>query len=221
MCCLSCSNASETNSQLFNEEFSNDILHYFLVSSVKKLLRLPCVEESTSEKDVKKSLRLDSPSTEATLTQFLQKEGMSVMFMGMTCKRLSVPKMLSVPLSKRDRKKFPSEGFHYFFGRNSANGTKKFWSCEQKGRCKARIHTTGTTVVMEIGERSHDNSAAAVEVAELVTMIRRHAEDNMEASVQVINKYAVGVSQGARGSLKNLRAHKKVVIRRRNEVIAN
>lgn len=41
----------------------------------------------------------------------------------------------------RHRCKLLDNGFFYVFDKMSTNGRKKFWRCEKKSTCNARIHT--------------------------------------------------------------------------------
>ena len=43
--------------------------------------------------------------------------------------------------TQRDKEKFIENGHMYTFDRYSADMTKKFWRCQEKDFCRARIHT--------------------------------------------------------------------------------
>ncbi|KRY61775.1 hypothetical protein T11_2811, partial [Trichinella zimbabwensis] len=48
-------------------------------------------------------------------------------------------------LSQRGKRKVVFEGYSYVFDR--ATDAKELWRCEERGRCKARLHTVGDSVV--------------------------------------------------------------------------
>uniref|UniRef100_A0A0M3IXM1 FLYWCH-type domain-containing protein n=1 Tax=Ascaris lumbricoides TaxID=6252 RepID=A0A0M3IXM1_ASCLU len=50
--------------------------------------------------------------------------------------------------SNRDRVKLQEGGYLYVFDKLSTNGEKKFWRCERKSECNARIHTDAVTNVV-------------------------------------------------------------------------
>ncbi|XP_076809712.1 uncharacterized protein LOC143452570 [Clavelina lepadiformis] len=43
--------------------------------------------------------------------------------------------------SKRGKEKVIVDGYCYVFDKESASKSKKFWRCEERGKCKARLHT--------------------------------------------------------------------------------
>lgn len=90
-------------------------------------------------------------------------------------------------LSTRGKPKFSSDGFIYVFDALSKNDDEiRFWRCERRGTCKARIHTKNGEIIKKVNLHSHDASAVDVEVAQIVTAIKRRAEDTMEGTIQVI-----------------------------------
>ena len=63
----------------------------------------------------------------------------------------------SIELSEKGREKFTYDGFIYVFDKCSKiDETVKFWRCEQRGRCKGRIHTKNNTVIKEVNIHSHE-----------------------------------------------------------------
>ena len=64
-------------------------------------------------------------------------------------------------LSKRDNPKFSHNGYLFVFDKRSKKDTSiKFWRCENKNECKARIHTKYDEVTKELNHHSHGSSAA-------------------------------------------------------------
>ncbi|XP_050515126.1 uncharacterized protein LOC126890310 [Diabrotica virgifera virgifera] len=67
---------------------------------------------------------------------------------------------------------------------------------------------------------SHDASAVEVEVAQIVTTIKRRAEDTMEGTIQVVNECLNNTSQASQARLPNSCALRKTIRRKRNEIQA-
>ncbi|KAB0793284.1 hypothetical protein PPYR_12904 [Photinus pyralis] len=89
-------------------------------------------------------------------------------------------------LSQRSQAKFCSEGFVYVFDRMSSDGNVKFWRCQERGRCKARLHSGEDGVVLKtINQHSHEASAAKVEVQKIITRIKRRVADTIEPTIQM------------------------------------
>ncbi|VDO82942.1 unnamed protein product [Soboliphyme baturini] len=116
---------------------------------------------------------------------------------------------MPILLSKRVREK----GFCYVFDRKSSKGTIKVWRCEKSNHNEVRIHTTSKAVIRKLNGHSHDSSTIGVEVAELVTGIKRRAEECLEATVQVINQLTDEPLQRVQVALQTLPNFKKIVVR--------
>ena len=115
-------------------------------------------------------------------------------------------------LSKRDNPKFSHNGYLYVFDKRSKKDTSiKFWRCENKNECKARIHTKNDEVTKELNHHSHGSSAASVEVAEIKTSIKRRAGESQEQPSTIINFCTENVSQDTQGALPKLDAMKQIV----------
>ncbi|KRZ00056.1 hypothetical protein T11_8057, partial [Trichinella zimbabwensis] len=119
-------------------------------------------------------------------------------------------------LSQRGKRKVVFEGYSYVFDR--ATDAKELWRCEERGRCKARLHTVGDSVVRKVGSHCHELSAARAEAAVVVTRVKRRAQETMEMTAQVINQCTTSLSQAAQGALLTLRALKQMLRRRRNKL---
>ncbi|KAM3722175.1 Vesicle-fusing ATPase [Dirofilaria immitis] len=60
----------------------------------------------------------------------------------------------------RHRCKLQEDGYFYVFDKMSTNGQKKFWRCEKKSTCNARIHTDAITneIVKRATQHNHPSS---------------------------------------------------------------
>lgn len=124
-------------------------------------------------------------------------------------------------LSKRGNEKFSYNGYLYVFDKVSKrDGSLQFWRCEEVGRCKGRIHTRAGEVVNEINNHSHPSSAAAIQVATVVTKMKRRAEETMEGTSVVINQCVIDVPQAVLASIPNNAALRKIIRRKRNQINA-
>ncbi|EJW85091.1 flywch zinc finger domain-containing protein [Wuchereria bancrofti] len=66
----------------------------------------------------------------------------------------------------RHRYKLQDDGYFYVFDKMSRNGQKKFWRCEKKGTCNARIHTDVATneVLKRATQHNHPSSLVRPEM---------------------------------------------------------
>ncbi|CAH1110689.1 unnamed protein product [Psylliodes chrysocephalus] len=107
-------------------------------------------------------------------------------------------------LTERGKDKFSANGYLYVFdGVCKSDENVKFWRCERRGRCKARIHTKNNSIIKEVNVHTHDFSAVSEEVAELVTKIKKRVEEITESTVQVINECVSNVLQACQAKLPN------------------
>lgn len=126
-------------------------------------------------------------------------------------------------LSRQGKEKFAVNGYLFVFDRTSSCGTTKFWRCERKSECKARIHTRDGIVIKTVNEHIHDSSAAKVEAAKVVTQIKRRAESTLETTSQVLNECISagnGIPRSVQAVLPRQAALKKTIRRKRNEISA-
>ncbi|XP_050516377.1 uncharacterized protein LOC126891239 [Diabrotica virgifera virgifera] len=123
--------------------------------------------------------------------------------------------------SKRGGSKFIHDGFAYVFDKASkADNTLKFYRCEQKDRCKARIHVQNNAVIKFLNDHSHEPTPAKIEVDAAKTKIKQLSESSREPTVQVINQCIDNLSQAAQASMPDQCALRKIVRRKRHEVLA-
>ncbi|XP_031338353.1 uncharacterized protein LOC116167424 [Photinus pyralis] len=124
-------------------------------------------------------------------------------------------------LSEKGKQKFTENGFIYVFDTFSkSDNSIKFWRCEKRKECKARVHTRNGEVLKKINDHCHDSSAVSVEVAQVVTKVKKRAVETIEGTIQVINECMVNTTQAAQAVLPNTCSLRKLVRRKRNEVNA-
>ncbi|KAF0985730.1 hypothetical protein HZS_2520, partial [Henneguya salminicola] len=121
--------------------------------------------------------------------------------------------------SKRGKEKLNYEGHFYVFDKLSADRSKKFWRCELKNECKARLLTTGTNMVLvQMNQHSHGSDAAQLQVAKLMGRIKRRATETTEIPSVILNCALQQASAAAvQAKMPNKDAIRKVIQRRRNE----
>jgi len=124
--------------------------------------------------------------------------------------------------TKRDEDKFCQDGYFYIFDRFSVDKSRKFWRCERKKDCKARLHTDAVTSNVEkiVDVYSHDSNAARVEVLKTITALKRRATESNEGTSQLIINCVQNLSQAAQGQLPPLPAIRKLERRQRVRVQA-
>ncbi|KAF0992090.1 hypothetical protein HZS_2640 [Henneguya salminicola] len=90
--------------------------------------------------------------------------------------------------SKRGKEKLNHEGHFYMFDKLSAFRSKKFWRCELKNECKARLHTTVYNLfLMQINQHSHRRDIAQLQVATVMSGIKRRAPETTEIPSVILN----------------------------------
>ena len=122
-------------------------------------------------------------------------------------------------LTKRGKEKFAHNGFLYVFDKTSKTDELKYWRCEQKNRCKARLHTKAGEVVKELNSHWQEACAAQVEVALVKTKIKRRAEETFESPTVVVNECLTDISQSSLAAIPHMAALRKIIHRKRNSVM--
>ena len=123
-------------------------------------------------------------------------------------------------LTKRGKEKFAHNGFLYVFDKTSeADNELKFWRCEQKNRCKARLHTKAGEVMRELNNHSHEASAAQLEGALVKTKIKKKAEETLASPTVVVNECLTDISQASLAPIPNRSVLRKIIRRKRNSVM--
>ena len=102
--------------------------------------------------------------------------------------------------TERGNDKLCYEGHMFVFDKFSANGKVKFWRCQFRGSCKARLHTSAATraVVNILGTHSDPSDAAAVEVAVVKNKLKIRAAETQETPSQLINHVLAGTNASER-----------------------
>lgn len=122
--------------------------------------------------------------------------------------------------SKRGKPKFVHNGFIYIFDKLSQNQLTTFYRCEQKDRCKARIHVQNGEVTKILNNHCHDATPAKVEVDISKTKMKQRAAESNEPTAQVINACIGNLSQAGQASMPNLNSLRKIIRRQRNQIDA-
>uniref|UniRef100_A0A915AW64 Vesicle-fusing ATPase n=1 Tax=Parascaris univalens TaxID=6257 RepID=A0A915AW64_PARUN len=91
--------------------------------------------------------------------------------------------------SNRDRVKLQEGGYLYVFDKLSTNGEKKFWRCERKSECNARIHTDAVTnvVVKRASEHNHPSNVEITSSGSVLSGPKRRAYEPIEDLSQLDN----------------------------------
>jgi len=104
----------------------------------------------------------------------------------------------------------------YVFDRLSADWPKKFWSCQLKTECKARLHMTADSseVVVQMNQHTHGSDAVQLQAAVMTGMKRRAAESTEIPSV-ILNTALQGTSSAVQAKLPRKDAVRKLIQRSR------
>ena len=115
--------------------------------------------------------------------------------------------------SKRGKDKYTEGGHSYRFDKFSADGRLKFWRCDRKRVCKARIHTADGRVVKRMNDHTHPGDAAHLEVQKAVTSLKERAANTQDSTGQVVAAAVANLSQAGQGALPDIRYMKRTVQR--------
>lgn len=120
--------------------------------------------------------------------------------------------METVP-SKRGTSKFLHEGYFYVLDRFSADHSKKFWRCELKNECKARLHTTidNEQILLQMNDHNHGSDAAKTEADKIMAGIKRKATQTAEIPSVILNTALQGTSSPIQAKIPNKDAVRKVI----------
>lgn len=122
--------------------------------------------------------------------------------------------------TNRNSEKYLHEGFLFVFDKRSADLSTKFWRCEFKNVCKARLHTSTVSgqVVKVINDHNHGNDAAKIEAAMVTLNIKRRAEETAENPIEIIANCLQGTTPEIQEKIASKRALLKIVHRTRNNI---
>lgn len=91
-------------------------------------------------------------------------------------------------VSKKGGRKMAHQGFIYNFDKYSVDLEHIYWRCEQKDRCKGRLHITKDgTVVQTINAHTYDTDPAKIQARQAVSEIKSRAAETLEGTSEVIN----------------------------------
>lgn len=123
-------------------------------------------------------------------------------------------------LSQRGRVKFTSDGYIYIFDRVGADQITKFWRCEKRRQCKARVHVKDGEIIKFVNVHSHAADAAQVEKQQTITKLKSRAVETKEDTNQVITECLGNLTQACQGVMPTHGALRKLVRRKRKQVKA-
>ncbi|KAK4877626.1 hypothetical protein RN001_010132 [Aquatica leii] len=86
----------------------------------------------------------------------------------------------------------------------------KFWRCEERRRCKARIYTQGEDLIKRVNIHSHDASVARTEVLTVVTQMKKRATETMKQTNQIMNACTSNTTQAVQVYVIMARKHNSV-----------
>lgn len=126
---------------------------------------------------------------------------------------------MDIVISKQHKEKFIHEGYLYIFDKRSVDLSKNFWRCEMKNECKARIHTSANTnqVIKEVNQHSHGSDAAKINVAKIMTRIKRRATETTEIPSMLLNIALQDTSTSVLAKMPKKDSIRKTIQRIRNE----
>ena len=108
----------------------------------------------------------------------------------------------------------------YFYGMQRRVGELILWQCEQRGVCKARVHTKGMEIVKRTNEHLHSPDEQAVICQETKIGIKRKARDSQDSSHQIVGESLLTVSEGTAAKLPKLDSLKRTIQRQRVQQLA-
>ena len=103
----------------------------------------------------------------------------------------------------------------YFYGMQRRVGEVIHWQCEQRGVCKARVHTKGMEIVKRTNEHLHSPDEQAVICQATKIGIKRKARDSQDSSHQIVGQSLLMVSEGTAAKLPKLDSLKRTIQRQR------
>ena len=119
--------------------------------------------------------------------------------------------------TQRNKEKFFSDGYLYIFDKVSKKDSSlKFWRCERKDECKARLHTRDNVVIKELNQHSHSPCPSSMEVAVVRTNLKFQAQESQENPASILNSVTSEIPQAVQGTLPTSEAMKQTIRRMRN-----
>ena len=118
-------------------------------------------------------------------------------------------------ISEKGREKFVEDGHTYSYEKLSKDGETRFWKCDRRSTCKARIHILGGRVTKRVNTHTHPGDAAKVEVLNAMTILRNRATNTQDQTARVVAVATDNLTQAAQGALPRLDHMKRTVRRKR------
>ncbi|KAI6655701.1 hypothetical protein LOD99_1841 [Oopsacas minuta] len=94
------------------------------------------------------------------------------------------------------------------------------WQCEERGTCKARIHTQDTEIVKRTSEHTHAPDEQAVSCCETKLGIKRKARESQDSTHHIVGESLQTASEGTAAKLPKLDSLKRTIQRQRASVLA-
>ncbi|KAI6649838.1 hypothetical protein LOD99_6388 [Oopsacas minuta] len=94
------------------------------------------------------------------------------------------------------------------------------WQCEQRGECKARIHTKGMEIVKRTNGHLHAPDVQATACSEIKAGIKRKARDTQDGSHHIIGEGMLTAPEGTAAKLPKLDSLKRTIQRQRASVLS-
>ena len=94
------------------------------------------------------------------------------------------------------------------------------WQCEQRGVCKARVHTKGTEIVKRSNDHLHPADEQAVICQETKVGIKKKARDSQDSAHHIVGESLLTVSEGTAAKLPKLDSLKRTIQRQRVQQLA-
>ena len=84
----------------------------------------------------------------------------------------------------------------YIYGMQRRAGDVTHWLCEQRGICKARVHTKGMEVVKRTNEHTHAPNEQDESCCETKAEIKRRARESQDSSHHIVSESVQIISGG-------------------------
>ncbi|KAI6649974.1 hypothetical protein LOD99_6338 [Oopsacas minuta] len=94
------------------------------------------------------------------------------------------------------------------------------WLCEQRGVCKARVHTKGMVIVKRTNEHSHGPDEQAADCCEAKAGMMRKARESQDGTDHIVSESLLTASEGTAAKLPKLDNLKRTMQRQRASVLA-
>lgn len=118
--------------------------------------------------------------------------------------------------SIRNREKLSIEGYSYVFDKMSASSTIKFWRCDNRSTCKARVHTDLQNVVLKhINIHSHDSDPAKIIIKEKMNIAKASAILSTDPPSVIFSTTLTNTGVAVRGKMPKKSAFNKMIQRSR------